>query len=55
MLHDLFTIAVNGKRQGGRILLLPTVYAVIKYQDAEMDITCDPYYQVTLRHKSNQN
>ena len=25
MLHDLFTIAVNGKRQGSWILLLPTV------------------------------
>ena len=25
MLHDLFTIAVNGRCQGGWILLLPTV------------------------------
>ena len=25
MLHDLFTISVNGRRQGGWILLLPTV------------------------------
>ena len=33
MLHDLFTIAVNGKRQGGRILLLPTVWERMKYPE----------------------
>ena len=29
MLHDLFTIAVNGRRQGDWILLLPTVLFVV--------------------------
>ena len=41
MLHDLFTIAVNGRRQGFWILLLPAVTPYIlafKLKEKEMSI-----------------
>ena len=50
MLHDLFTIAVDGRRQGGWILLLPTVHMKQQNYTIFYKTTCWVFATLPAKH-----
>ena len=50
MLHNLFTIVVNGKHHGGGILLLPTVWYTVNFASVVGYMPCG---EAKITYKSN--
>ena len=55
MLHDLFTIAVNGRHQGGWILLLPTVYSQVPSVGYLSCLSTDTGYKEPPNYQNDSN